>query len=77
MNISEEQIQALLKMLTLTKDEELNCDECLSSMAEFAENELAGKSVTEGLASIDAHLQLCGECREEYESLKSALQQGG
>jgi len=73
MNISEDQIQALLEMLTLTKDNEVSCDECLQSMAEFAETTLTGKTVTEGLQCIEEHLELCGECREEFEALKSAL----
>ena len=73
MKISEAQVQALLEMLTLTRDKEVSCDECLQSMAEFAETTLAGKTVTEGLQCIEEHLQLCGECREEFEALKSAL----
>lgn len=73
MSISDEQIQALLEMLALTKEEEATCDDCMQHMAEFAETSLAGKTIPEGLKRIDEHLQFCGECREEFEALKAAL----
>ena len=73
MTISNQQIDALLKMLALTRDREVTCDDCLGQMAEFAENFLTGRSVPESLRCIDEHLQLCGECREEFEALKKAI----
>ena len=47
---------------------------CLEAMAEFAENQLEGKTVPESLKTIKDHLELCGECREEFEALLTALQ---
>ena len=73
MNIDDQQVQALLGMLALTKDVESDCDHCLQHMAEFAEAELSGKSISEALICIDEHLERCGECREEYAALKEAL----
>lgn len=73
MKLSNERMDALLNMLALTKDKEASCDDCLQHMAEFAETTLAGKSLPDGLKSIDEHLELCGECREEFEALKVAL----
>ena len=73
MTISNGQVDLLIEMLSLTKDNELDCDGCWAQMAEFAENSLAGNSVPEGLRQIDEHLKICGECREEFESLKAAL----
>ena len=73
MNLSDAQIQSLLKMLALTKNQETTCDECLRHLAEFVETTLPGKTIPEGLLCIDEHLQHCGECREEFETLKLAL----
>ncbi len=73
MTISNEQIDMMLEMLSLTNDQEEDCRGCLVKLAEFAENSLAGKSVPEGLSKIDEHLKICGECREEFETLKLAL----
>ena len=73
MTISAKQLNALLEMLVLTKDEESTCGDCLKQMAEFAESTLAGKSIPDGLKSIDEHLKLCSECREEFEALRDSL----
>jgi hypothetical protein len=73
MPISKQQVDSLLKMLALTNDVEQDCDGCLKVMAEFAETSLAGKSIPGGLRSIEEHLKICGECREEFETLKVAL----
>ena len=43
-------------------------------MAEFATVSLAGRTIPEGLRAIDEHLRVCGECREEFEALRAALQ---
>ena len=71
--MSEEKFNELLRMLALTRDQEMTCDECFVQMAEFVEHKLAGKSIPESLKCIDEHLELCGECRDEFESLKAAL----
>lgn len=76
MNLSQAQTDALLRILSLTKDQEATCEDCLQHLAEFAELALAGKSVPENLKSIEEHMQLCVECVEEYESLKAALHSG-
>ena len=76
MTLSQQQIDKLLKMLSLTKPEEVTCDACLKQLAEFAEHSLAGKSVPEGLRAIGHHLELCSECCEEFEALKQALESG-
>ena len=74
MNLSPDQIKALLKMLALTRAEESTCAECLKQMAEFAECKLQGKPVEEGLQAIEHHLAICGECKEEFEALMRALE---
>lgn len=73
MPLSKQQVESLLKMLAQTKDVEQDCDSCHKMMAEFAETSLAGKSIPEGLKSIQEHLENCSECCEEFEALKVAL----
>lgn len=75
MKISKQQLDSLLKMLALTNDAELDCDSCFRLLSEFAETSLAGKSIPEGLKSIEHHLEICNECCEEFEALKDALSQ--
>jgi len=73
MPLSKKQIDGLMRLVGLTKDGEINCEECLAAVAEFAELQLAGKSVPESLQAVEHHLSICDECREEYESLRRTL----
>lgn len=74
MPLSEKEIQSLLRMVDLTKEDEINCDQCLAQVAAFAEQELAGRSIPDSLVAIEHHLAVCGECREEYKALQRALE---
>jgi hypothetical protein len=59
--------------LGMTRDHEINCNECLDKMGEFAEHELAGKRFPSVLEEVQHHLTLCAQCAEEYEALLVAL----
>jgi hypothetical protein len=73
MPLSKREIDELLRLVRLTKEDELNCEECLALIAEFVEQQVAGKPLAEIQQAVDQHLSLCGECREEYEMLQRAL----
>jgi hypothetical protein len=74
MSLSKEEINDLMRLIGLTKDEEIDCERCLALVAEFAERELAGRSIPAGLEAVAHHLSICAECREEFEALLQALQ---
>jgi uncharacterized protein with PIN domain len=67
------QINGLVRLIGLTREAELNCNECLDQVAEFAESELSGKPVPEALEAVSHHLTLCAECKEEYDELLKVL----
>ena len=73
MALSRQELDGLIKAVSLTRRDELSCDECLKELAEFAELFLEGKPVTEGLEAIEHHLAICSECEEEYQALLTAL----
>ena len=73
MSLSREQIAELLRLIGLTRDEEIDCERCLALVAEFAERKLVGQSVPAGLEAVAHHLSVCAECCEEYEALLQAL----
>ena len=73
MALSNEEIAELIRLIGLTRDEEIDCDRCLTLVAEFAERELAGRSVPDGLEAVAHHLTICAECYDEYEALLQAL----
>ena len=73
MTISRKEVNGLMSLIGLTKDKEIDCDQCLSLIAEFAEQNLTGKSITDGLKEVEQHISICKECNDEYEVLKQAL----
>ncbi len=73
MNLTRQQIDSLLLMLSLTRSEELTCEECAQLLAEFAESNLQGHSIPEYLQAVEHHLDLCSQCRDEFEALLEAL----
>jgi len=73
MPLDRQQLQRLLGFIANTHDDEIDCDECLAEMAEFAERELAGLVISEALRRTEAHLASCPECAEEYALLLAAL----
>jgi predicted anti-sigma-YlaC factor YlaD len=73
MGLNLDQIKRLMLSLSMTQDYELNCNEFLDKMAEFAERERLGQPVPDALEAVRHHLKLCAECREEYESLLTTL----
>ncbi len=73
MPLLKKELEGLLHLVGLTNDKEINCEQCLALVAEFAEYELAGKSVPESLKMVEQHLSVCPECREEYEALQRVL----
>ena len=73
--LTKKEIDGLLELVALTKDVEIDCAGCLSRVSEFVEQEIADKPVSEGLKAVKHHLDVCGECREEYEALQRALRE--
>jgi len=74
MALSRREIDVLIKSVSLTRPDEVTCDECLNDLAEFAEHFLEGKSISESLRAVEHHLAICAECQEEYQLLLTALQ---
>lgn len=68
-----DRLYKLEQMLAHTREEELDCDECLERVDRFAEEVLAGKDACEAMPLVEEHLQRCDDCREEFEALLAAL----
>lgn len=75
MGLSKEEVEGLMQLIGLTTNAEINCEQCLALVAEFAERKLAGKSIPDSLQVLEQHLTICAECREEYEALERALKE--
>ncbi len=75
MKLSREQIKSLKVVLGKTHESEIDCDECLDHVGEYAELEISGQTIPEALESVSHHLELCQECQEEYQTLLKAIQE--
>ena len=51
----------------------LLAEEAIGQMDRFAEMSLAGRNAAAALPLVHDHLQRCGDCREEFETLLAAL----
>jgi hypothetical protein len=73
MPLSKDQLSRLLVIVADTQDDEIACDDCLAGMAEFADARLLGKTISTALKRVEAHIEFCPECKEEYELLLALL----
>jgi hypothetical protein len=67
------QLKGLVRVTMTTHPDEIGCDECFEQLDRFVELTLAGKSAAEAMPLVHDHLDRCGNCREEFEALLSAL----
>ena len=52
---------------------EVSCDECLELLDEYVELELKGADADARIPGMRNHLDGCGACREEHESLRALV----
>lgn len=71
--LSNTELECLLKLVGATAADELSCDECFASIAEFVEHAAAGGMLDQTQRAVAQHLSVCGECQEVYQALKAAL----
>ena len=70
---SPEALRKMMQQLEDTQDVELSCDEVLTLLDQFAEAYLRGEDVARVLPLVQHHLDMCGDCREEFEGLLRIL----
>ncbi|HUF38403.1 MAG TPA: hypothetical protein VMN57_07765 [Anaerolineales bacterium] len=61
-------------MIAETRDVELDCDGCFAEMNHFVDLLIEGKHPDEAMPLVRRHLDICGECHEEFEALFAAIQ---
>lgn len=70
---SPEALRKMMVQLEHTQDIELSCDEVLALLDQFAEAYLRGEDVARLLPLVQHHLDMCGDCQEEFEALLRIL----
>jgi len=77
MALSKEQIKSLLSVIAGTSDDSLDCDDCFSNVAQFAEVELAGLGLCESMKLVQTHMENCPCCEDEFQALLAAINEVG
>lgn len=65
----------LAAQLDRTERDEISCDECFELLDEYAEAVHRGEEPAEIMPKVEAHLELCKDCGEEFEALVRALEE--
>lgn len=73
MTLTFDQIKNLLSFVAVTTDDTLDCDDCFSHVAQFAETKLSGLGVSESMKLVQTHLENCPCCKDEFQALLAAM----
>ena len=73
MKIDPTTFKKIMLSLTLTQEEEIGCEECYKHMDRFAEMLMEGQDPAAVMPLVKHHLDLCGDCHEEFDALSIAL----
>ena len=65
--------EKMLAMLSNTRDVELTCDDVFALLDQFTELAAQGEDVSQLMPLVQQHLDMCGDCREEYKVLESIV----
>ena len=77
MDADRDDLEKILMAVSVTREEEIGCDECFERLDRFVEMELSGLDAEAAMPLVEDHLDKCGDCREEFEALLEALREGG
>ncbi len=71
---SDPAMQMLLRSVSMTDEQELSCDEVYAILDQFAEMIKQGEDASELMPMVQKHLNMCPDCREEYETLLKMME---
>jgi hypothetical protein len=69
-----EEFQKLLRMIENTKEVEFSCDDVYHLLDQYSEAVVQGKNAEELMPLVEHHIDMCPDCREEFEALLRVLQ---
>lgn len=71
---SQEVLKTVFRKIGQTQEVELTCGEVFDLLDQYAEMAANGEDVTKLMPLVKQHLEMCADCREEFESLLKVLQ---
>jgi hypothetical protein len=70
----EERVRSMLDMIEKTRVTEIDCGEVYRLLDQYTEMIVRGEDPARLMPLVKQHLDLCMDCREEYEALLEILQ---
>ena len=74
--LDSEKLKMMVRMIARTRDEEIGCEDCFAQLDRFVDQLLDGKHPEEAMPLVEHHLNICNDCKEEFQALLDALQTG-
>jgi hypothetical protein len=71
---AREVLQIMLRKIGQTQENELTCGEVFDLLDQYAEMAAKAEDVTKLMPLVKQHLEMCADCREEFEALLKVLQ---
>ena len=65
----------LARLVAATAPDELDCGAVLDRVAAYLEAHRGERAPTDELAAVEQHLEVCPDCREEFQALVEAYEQ--
>ena len=72
-SLESSNLQVLVWSILNTEVDEIDCDTCFGHLDVFADRVLTGENPALTMPLVQAHLERCTPCREEYEALLLVL----
>lgn len=69
-----EQMQMTLRMVAVTRDQEIGCDEAYAFLDSYADRVSRGEDAAALMPLVHHHLEMCPDCREEFDALLQAME---
>lgn len=73
--LDPDELNKLMQVVEATREDEIDCEECLNRVDRFVETKLAGLDAEQAMPLVQDHLEKCGDCREEFEALLVAMRE--
>jgi deoxycytidylate deaminase len=67
----------VIREISETREVEIGCDECFEKLDRFVQMRLSGLDAARAMPLVQEHIEICGECHEEFEALLAALRATG
>jgi hypothetical protein len=71
---AQEELKAMLRKIGQSQEIELTCGEVFDLLDQYAEMAANGEDVIKLMPLVRQHLDMCADCREEFEALLKVLQ---